>query len=202
MPKEGQKESKDGHFKSMEASSTPIRMISGNNFLLFSYFPPKLIQCLRLPIIISMESKEHWIFYLKLQKDLPKEYLVLDNHFKSRNKSLIPISIKGLLDCAKTYKSIHLLIVIKSYKELRYFDVKVKKLLKYLMRTDKINIYVTSSFSVVNDSTVMKRDKYNFIKLPVSVDYFCGSVSRMIDIKEARLHEWPGGAVPKLKLAG
>jgi hypothetical protein len=149
-----------------------------------------------------MEAKEHWIFYLRLQKDLPREYLLLDNMFKEKGKSLIPIGIKGLLECIKTYRSIHMLIVIKNYQELRYYDTKVKKIIKYLIRTGKVNLYVTSSFSAVNDTTIMKRDYYNFVKMPVSMDYLCGSISRMVDIKEAQLHQWPGGVQPKMQLVG
>lgn len=149
-----------------------------------------------------MEAQEHWIYYLKLQRDLPREYLVLNRSFREKNKTLIPITISGLLDCAKVYKSLHVVVVIKSYRDFRYFDSRVKKLVKLLIRSGKVNIYLASSFSLINDSTIMKRDYYNFIKLPASMDFLCGSISRMVEIKESQLHLWPGRIPAKVQLEG
>jgi hypothetical protein len=147
-----------------------------------------------------MEHKEHWIFYLKLKKNLSEEFLYIDREFKEKNKSLIPIGLKGLLNGIKNYKSIHVMVVIRNYQELRYFETKVKKIMKYVLRTEKVHLYVASSFNSVNDVTVMKKNHYNFIKLPVSTEYLCGSISRSIDIKETHVDTWPGGSQPRMRL--
>ncbi len=148
-----------------------------------------------------MEANEHWIFYLKLTKDLPREYIRLDQQFKKSNKSLIPITLKGLLECVSKRKAIHVLIVIKSRSELSYYHNKVTRILKYLMRAGNIHLYIASSFDSVNDPSVMKRNFYNFAKLPVDIDYFCYSVSSMIDIKVSPVNRWPGGKKPRMSLA-
>ena len=149
-----------------------------------------------------MEAREHWIFYLKLTKNLPEDFLVLDQSFKKHNKSLVPIGLKTLLECIKKNGSVHVLIVVRSYREFRYFDKKVKKILKYLMRTDKVHLYIASSFSGVNDPSIMKRDHYNFVNLPVKISDFCESISQVIDMKETQVYKWPGGARPRMTLAG
>ena len=150
---------------------------------------------------IGMEEREHWIFYLKLTKDLPKEFLALDLEFKKSKKSLIPVSLKTLLDCTRKNKSIHVLVVVKNYQEYRYFHKRVKKIMKYLMITERVNLYVAASFSMVNDPSIMKRNFYHFVKLPVLTREFCGSISQMVDSKEAQLNSWPGGVTPRLSLA-
>ena len=78
-----------------------------------------------------MEANDHWIFYLKLTRDLPREYIRLDHEFKKSNKSLIPVTMKGLLDFVSRKKKIHVLIVVRSRKELAYYHKKVTKILKY-----------------------------------------------------------------------
>lgn len=149
-----------------------------------------------------MKANEQWIFYLKLTKDLPEEYFSLDQTFKKTNKSLIPINIKTLLECTKKNTDMHVLIVIKSYREYRYFMKRVKKIMKYLMMTERVHLYIASSFTTVNDPAIMKRNYYNFVKLPVHMESFCGSVSKMIDSKENQAHHWPGGIRPRMGLAG
>ena len=149
-----------------------------------------------------MEAREHWIFYLKLTRDLPEEYLVLDQKFKQSNKSLIPIGLKSLLECTKKNKSIHVLIVVKSYQEYKYFHKRVKKIMKYMMMTERVHLYIASSFSGINDPSIMKRDFYNFVRLPVGMETFCRSVSHMIDIKESQVLNWPGGVRPRMGLTG
>jgi hypothetical protein len=149
-----------------------------------------------------MEAREHWIFYLKLTKDLPEEYISLDQKFKKSNKSLIPVTLKSLLECTKKSKSIHVLIVVKSYQEYKYFTKKVKKIMKYLMMTERVHLYIASSFVAINDPSIMKRDYYNFAKLPIKMDTYCQSVSHMIDAKESQVHNWPGGVRPRMSLTG
>ena len=148
-----------------------------------------------------MEVQEQWVYYLKLQKTLPPEFLIVDQKLKTNLKSLVPISIKGLVEASKQGKSLHVVIVIRTVDELRYFNKSVKKYMKFLIRTGKVNIYIASSFSGINDSSIMRRDFYHFVKLPISTDYFCNSVSRTIDIKESKSHKWPGGMRSKFQLS-
>ena len=43
-----------------------------------------------------METPANWIYYLKLQKELGPEFLILDRKFKENNKSLVPIGIGNI----------------------------------------------------------------------------------------------------------
>lgn len=149
-----------------------------------------------------METNETWIFYLKLQKALPKKYFRLDQEFKRFGKSLVPVTIKSIGDLIKKNKKIHLMIVVRNLDEYRYFNSKVKKILKFLVRTGRVNLYVTASFSAVNDNSIMRRDFYFFMKLPVSYEFLCQSVTRVIDSNELHAHKWPGGSRSQFKLTG
>ena len=150
---------------------------------------------------MDAQDRDHWIFYLKLSKKLSKDYFLIDQKLKETGRSLVPITLKSLLECTKKYKSIHLVIVVKSINELSYFEHRIKKTMKYLMMTGKVHVYIASSFGAVNDPSIMKRDYYNFMKLPVEIDYFCNSVSKTIDLHDSKVNLWPGGASPKMTLA-
>lgn len=149
-----------------------------------------------------METKEHWIFYLKLQRELPQEYLMLDQHFKLFTKSLVPVGVRGLTEMVKKTRRIHVLVVIKSIEEYRYFNKHVKKTMKFLVRTGRVNLYIVSSFNGVNDTAIMRRDFYHFMRLPVSYQHLCQSVSKIIDTKELTSFKWPGGVRSQFKLTG
>jgi len=149
-----------------------------------------------------MDVKEHWIFYLKLQKELPREYFSVDQNFKQHYKSLVPITMRGLTDTVKNSKRVHVLIVIRNLDEYRYFNRNVKKIMKFLVRTGRVHLYIASSFNGVNDTAIMRRDFYNFMKLPVTFDHLCGSISQMVDSKELSSQKWPGGIRSQFKLTG
>ena len=150
---------------------------------------------------MEKNDQQQWIFYLKLSKDLPEEYLKLAQEFRKTNKTLVPITLKTLLEHAKKNNSMHVLFLVRSISEFNYFNHKVKKVLKYLMIGRRVHLYIGSSFSSVNDSTIMRRDFYYFSKLPVSVSKFCNAVSIEVDRKETTILKWPGGIRPRLSLA-
>lgn len=143
------------------------------------------------------KSQQQWIFYLKLTKDLPPEYLRLDHEFKKTNKVLVPINLKTLMEHAKKNTNLHVLFLVKSISEYNYFNNKVKKVLKFLLIGRRVHLYIGSSFSAVNDSSIMKRDYYYYARLPVAINKFCQAVRYEIDRKETTILKWPGGIRPK-----
>lgn len=147
-----------------------------------------------------MENREQWVFYLKMSRDLPKEFFSLDQHFKASGKSLVPVGLKALSSMLSQGGNIHVMIVIKNIDEYRFFKSRVVKILKYLMRSDKVFLYVASSFSNVNDNQIMRKGHYSYIKIPVATPYLCGSISKMINMKTSNTYQWPGGVKSKFQL--
>ena len=149
-----------------------------------------------------MDANDNWIYFLKLSRDLPREYILLDQELKKFNKSLVPVTLKGLLETSSKAAGVHIVVYVHSLDELRYFNRRANKILKYLLKNSLVNIYVASSFSELGDGSILKRNQYNFIRLPVSRKKFCESVSGMIDIVESDHLKWPGGTGPRMSLAG
>ncbi|MBD65229.1 MAG: hypothetical protein CME62_08480 [Halobacteriovoraceae bacterium] len=149
-----------------------------------------------------MEEQNNWVYYLKLQKDLTDEFLTLDSKIKQNGKSLIPVTLGTLQEIVHDQSSLHLIIVIRTMREYSYFNRKVKKIMKYYIRSGKVSLYIASSFNGVNDTAIMKRDFYNFVKLPVSYKYLANMVSDMVDVKEFGVEKWPGGLRSSFQVAG
>lgn len=149
-----------------------------------------------------MDNKEQWVFFLKLSKDLPKEFFTLDQQFKASSKSLVPVGLSSLSSMVSSGRRIHVMVIVRNVSEYNYFKLRVVKILKYLMRSDKIYLYVASSFSSINENQIMRKDHYNFIKIPVATSFLCGSISNMIDMRDTGGYKWPGGLRSNFQLAG
>ena len=148
-----------------------------------------------------MIANDNWIYFLKLTRELPREYILLDQELKTHNKSLVPVTLKGLLETASKVSGVHIVVYVHSIEELRYFNRRANKILKYLLKTSQVNLYIASSFSQLGDGSILKRNQYNFIRLPISRKKFCENVSGMIDIVENDHLKWPGGTGPRMSLA-
>ncbi len=151
---------------------------------------------------MCMDARDNWIYFLKLSRELPREYIHLDQAMKVHQKSLVPVTLKGLIETSSKSGAVHIIVYIHSLNELRYFNRRANKILKYLMKNSRVNIYIASSFSQVGDGSILKRKQYNFVKLPVSRSEFCSNVAHMIEMRENELYKWPGGKSPRMSLAG
>ena len=148
-------------------------------------------------------NDNQWIYFLKLTPTLSSDYLVLDRKFKSFGKSLVPIGLKNLLCSVPSTGYVNIFIVIKNVEEFRFYQKRVVKILKYLLRTEKVRVYIASSFSNDVDFHLIKKDQYNYIKIPVSFEYLCGSISKSIDLSRNKGHaRWPGGIRSTFELVG
>lgn len=149
-----------------------------------------------------MSGGYEWIFYLKLTKNLSREFFFLDQELKRTGKTLIPVGMKTLLEYVKRSHTTHVIILVKSVQELEYFNRKVRKPMRILMASRRVHLYCGSSFLAINDPGLMKRDYYYFAKLPVHTSSFCQAISCEIDRKETSVLKWPGGTRPRLSITG
>ena len=150
----------------------------------------------------SMSRSEHWIFYLKLTKELKEDYLLLDTEFKKTGKSLVPVNLTTLVDSVRRGQEANLIIVIKSKSELRFFQRRVQKIFKFLMRSERVNVFIASSFYSVNDPALMRKNFYHYVRLPVRVEKFCNMVNDELINVETNKEYWPGGNRGQTRLAG
>ena len=70
--------------------------------------------------------KDEWIFYLKLQPELPESYFHMDQHFKSYGYNLIPVNLSDFLELTKKDDGVNVVCIIRNYNELSFYLRKAK----------------------------------------------------------------------------
>ncbi len=140
------------------------------------------------------EEKTDWIFYLKLNKNLPEHFFDLDLEFKKNGFTLIPVTISELLTVTKGEGNFHVVATVTGMSEATHYTKKVKKVFKMLLRSGRMHSYIASSFKFVDETAQYgKTGQYHFVPLPVSMKYFCDTISKIIKSKDNKTRKWPGG---------
>lgn len=153
--------------------------------------------------MLSMSRlKDEWIFYLKLSPDLPDHFLALDNELKNYGFSLLPVSLPNLVELLKTNENCPVLMVIPGRKQANYYVKHVSKYVKNLLRFDKIDLFVASSFEFINESSkISYRANYHFFPLPMKTKELCDKIvsSHLDRVVESKV--WPGGKRPRISIS-
>jgi hypothetical protein len=141
------------------------------------------------------DEKSDWIFYLKLSKSLPKHFLSLDKEFKSQGLTLIPISISELMSVTKGEGNFNVMVSVRSISDAKYFAKRVHKTFEFLLRSRRINLFMSSSFGFIDQTNKYGRtNKYHFHSLPQKVDELCESIAFDIQEEKSTDRKWPGAS--------
>lgn len=147
--------------------------------------------------------KDEWIFYLKLQPELPESYFHMDQHFKAYGYNLIPVNLSDFLELTKKDDGVNVVCIIRNYNELSFYLRKAKKLLLMLLRMGKIQLITASSFEIANESSNIRvRNSYDFYSLPLKRSYLCDKILEKVIGKSLDTKQWPGGKRPRLTING
>lgn len=141
------------------------------------------------------DGKSDWIFYLKLSKSLPKHFISLDREFKKEGLTLIPISISELLSVTKGDGNFNVMVNICSIADAKYFSKRVQKTFSFLLRSKRINLFMSSSFEFVNQTSIYgPTKKYHFNRLPQKYNELCHLISSKIKKENSKDRRWPGSS--------
>lgn len=163
----------------------------GPFFRYFSYPSSNFIYCSLNTD--NSHMKNEWIYYLRLSQNLDQNFINLDQGFKEFGHSLVPVTITDLLNMAKSGNSMQVITVVDKISRYQYYNLKVRKILKYLLKRENISFYVLSSFENSNDKKSLgSKNNYFFTSIPVSIKDYTFTVSEVIKIKEAQYNSWPG----------
>lgn len=146
---------------------------------------------------VSMkEEKSDWIFYLKLSRNLPEYYFDLDSEFKAMGLTLIPISISELISITKGEGKFNVFTGVRNFDDAQYYTKRVEKMFGMLMRSRRMSLFMTSSFSFINQNYKYgKTGMYHFFPLPQSLKSICGIIASEVDKSSSQDHRWPGSSV-------
>jgi hypothetical protein len=144
-----------------------------------------------------MENTRPFIFFLTLEEQLPEQFYVLDKLFKESHYILVPVRVDQLQQLVASTEQTHVMVLscVSNFRQYKLYNDKVRKILKFVLKSRRISFFELSSFSRLNDTRAHHLTRnYFFIKNPVDARAL---TDRMMAFHEARSEKsdlWPGGS--------
>ncbi len=142
------------------------------------------------------EQNQPFIFFLTLGESLPKSFYAFDRCLRERGFILVPVKVDQLQMLVASTDQTQLIVIssVTDSKELKFYNEKIRGLLKYILKSKRITFMHLSSFSRSSDMKSFSLSKnYFFFKLPVDVKTLSGRIARYHDMKSETKLRWPGG---------
>lgn len=145
-----------------------------------------------------MENTQHtpFIFYLTLEENLPKTFYAFDKTFKDLGFMLVPVRIDQLQALASSSEQSQMIVIssVTDSKEMKLYNERVRKILKYVLKSKRITFMHCSSFSKLSDVKLYSLTKnYYFLKYPIDAKALATKISRYYELKSSQNIQWPGG---------
>ena len=86
-------------------------------------------------------------------------------------------------------------MIADGFEEAKYYHKKIRKILKYWMRSRRIDLFIGSSFELLDDSPIYGlTGSYHYFQLPIMTNEFCDIISEKIKDKSNNKKKWPGAS--------
>lgn len=141
-------------------------------------------------------NESPYIFYLCLEENLPKTFYIFNQHLKDLGYILIPVKVDQLQSLAASADQDHLIVIssVIDSRELKMFNERVRKFLKFILRSKRITFLQLSSFSKLNDTRAYSLTRnYFFLRYPLNAKILSGKIARYHLLKSGTSMVWPGG---------
>jgi sensor histidine kinase YesM len=143
---------------------------------------------------------DEWVFYLKLSPKLDDKFIFIDSELKNYGLSLIPIDFKSLCEVTKNSYRANIIVIVSNFRDLAYYNRYVKKLMKMMIVSQRVQLFHVSSFSDCNHFDLGKRNNYHNYELPIAKSFLCQEIiSQIMDTPEVK-NLWPGGKSPRITM--
>ena len=145
---------------------------------------------------MNTNEKYPFVFYLSLDENLPAAYYILSQSLKVFGFMLIPVQmdqIQKLVTIAEQNQIIIVTSVVDSLSMNKYNE-KVRRVLKYILKSKRISLVLLSSFSKLDDKKIFKNSgNYFFIRNPVDSGQLSSIIADCYELKSEKNTKWPGG---------
>jgi len=144
----------------------------------------------------NVESQSPFIFYLSLEDALPKSFYTFHGHLKNLGFILVPVKIDQLqvLVASSEQEQVILLCSVTSVREFKFYNDRIRKFLKFILKSKRLTFMHLSSFSKLNDHRQFMMSKnYFFIKYPFNAKQLSFKISKYHSLKKEQHTVWPGG---------
>jgi hypothetical protein len=143
-----------------------------------------------------MENTRPFIFFLTLEERLPEQFYTFDRLFKEYDYILVPVRVDQLQQLVASTDQNHVMVIscTSNFREYRLFNEKVRKILKFVLKSRRLSFIQLSSFGNLNDTRAHNLTKnYFFLKTPVEARELTERMIRFHDEKSEKSQLWPGG---------
>ena len=144
----------------------------------------------------NVEKPSPFIFYLSLEDTLPSTFYTFDKHFKELGFILVPVKIDQLqiLIASSDQEQVIVLCSVTNVREYKIYNEKVRKFLKFILKSKRLTFMHLASFSKLNDmKNYMIQKNYYFIRYPLNAKELSFKISRYHALKKEQHTVWPGG---------
>lgn len=144
----------------------------------------------------NVEAQSPFIFYLSLEDALPKSFYIFDQHLKDLGFILVPVKIDQLQVLVASSEQEQVIVVcsVTSAREYKFYNEKIRKFLKFILKSKRLTFMHLSSFSKLNDQRQFMMSKnYYFIKYPFNAKQLSFKISKYHSLKKEQHTIWPGG---------
>ena len=142
-----------------------------------------------------------FIFYLTLEEELPQSFYVFDRTLKERGMILVPVKVEQLQSLMASSEQSQIVVIasVVGSREYKLFNQKIRPVLKFIMRANRLSFLMLSSFSKLNDNKhYASSRKYYFMKYPLDAQALAKSIENHLREKQPQNTRWPGGRRPAL----
>lgn len=144
----------------------------------------------------NVDAQSPFIFYLSFEDSLPKSFYIFHQHLKDLGFILVPVKIDQLqvLVASSEQEQVIVICSVTSAREFKFYNEKIRKFLKFILKSKRLTFMHLSSFSRLNDQRQFMISKnYYFIKYPFNAKQLSFKISKYHSLKKEQLTIWPGG---------
>ncbi|MFY7994412.1 MAG: hypothetical protein ACOVP4_14035 [Bacteriovoracaceae bacterium] len=141
-------------------------------------------------------DSQPFFFFVTLGDKLPTAFFKLDAQLKKQGVILVPVAIDQLQVMVSSGAQNHYIAItsVSSFAEFKFYNEKVRHLLKFILRKSNISFFNMSSFQKLNDTNQFRMTKnFFFLKYPLNTETLGDKLVRYMELKSEKIARWPGG---------
>lgn len=141
----------------------------------------------------TLDSKDKYIFFLKLNENLPVFYFNLATLFSELGFTLVPIEAESLKEISYLEKKFVLAIRHDIESQLNFYSKKMN-FIEYLLKQFKITLMDVSSFGKIPIVKKYRLHKcYRHFPLPMDIEDIVMRMAYLYYSDKTTKQVWPGG---------
>jgi len=148
---------------------------------------------------LSEHQQEKYIFFLKLNSELPRVFFKISRLLSGYGIDLLPITLAELQRLELRGKPTFILSLCTSFQHYKNFLIGRRYYLDQSLVKGKHRLIDVTSFSpIINSSQLLKKNRYMHVQLPINLEDLIKKIAVFFYSENRDAENWPGGKRAKL----